>query len=307
MRIMRLRRLRLALGLAPLLLVSCSSDCAGTSTAEQGTETAVDIVSTSEDAGREVGGNSGKPDAAAEDVAAASASDVANVEDVDGLSGPNDAVVRPRDGVCSAPGPTAPRVGDACDVIGASRCSDTGMTSVDTMEVKEPYACVRPNRLVCAETDTGLVWQDVPCPVPPESCALNQVVTCVEDGGGTRCCPLRCRQTEIGAGAGDPQKGTLLCVDEGQVLCRTFPWMHWQWTYECGFLEQTPFGKVHSDCLPWCGGCTYYHPATKCGVIPVCNCEWGGVNTECETDDAGTGHCPDLSRTDCVWSDEECR
>ena len=210
------------------------------------------------------------------------------------------------DGVCPAPDPAAPKAGESCEAEGASRCSETGVYAADLLENPKQYICARPNRLLCSKTDAGLIWTDVACPIPPESCNKNQAVTCIEESGGTRCCPTRCRENPDWPGAGHPQTGTVLCSDPTIEVCTGFPWMNSSWIHGCGLLEESIFAEGHTDCLEWCQGCTYYYPKIQCPPLYYCQTECGGYDGECYIDDNGHAACPDPDATPCKWHDGDC-
>ena len=304
-------------GLVAVLVDGCASQCDGGSGAIGGHDGAADMGAADVAGPSDAVGNGGTGDAQPGGIDVPSRledSPVAQPEvssgDVPDTPHPSDATSMPDfaanyapDGVCPPADPSVPKPGDPCEVEGASRCSEGGRVPVDLFEWPKQYLCARPYRLVCTQTAAGLVWDEVACPLPPESCNRNRAVTCVEQDGGTRCCPTRCRKNPAGGfGAGDPVNGTLLCSDLETELCQAFPWMSSTWLYGCGKLEETKFANAHTDCQPWCGGCTYYYPATRCPAVYYCNKNCGHHDLECVVAEDGSGSCPDPETVECVES-----
>ncbi|GMV44563.1 MAG: hypothetical protein AMXMBFR64_62790 [Myxococcales bacterium] len=299
-----------------LLHSRCVSDCGGapsdSSAPQQGSSDGMEADSGEHSAGDSAvdahsrGSDLGKDGSASTLDDATDTASLAEVQDDTWTSAPDVKKPNVPDGICPEPDPLAPKAGDPCDQVGATRCSEAAMVGVDLQEKPKQYMCARPNRLVCVLSEGTLRWEENPCPIPPVECNKSQGVTCVEDSVGARCCSTRCRQGTDYSSPSTTDLGPLLCSNPGEIVCQRYPWMVSDFLYTCGVLTDSPRAQLYTKCRQWCEGCNYYHKWEQCPAIRYCQTHCGDHASACANDEEGNPYCVGPANGDCDWYQGDC-
>lgn len=187
---------------------------------------------------------------------------------------------------CSQVGSNLPLPGEPCTEEGKSRCTNAGAEVVPDSSESSGIRCLRPNRVVCKKSRSGLVWEIVPCPPPPDACnamltwggtpdlLLAHSMVCEENEFGAGCCPHTIGNFDLPGHVSfratlcDPQKDVVRCTSPLGEIKR------------CQFLSQpldTPALEsskmtTYATCAAAAMQCRYWLTPTECAGIRLETC-----------------------------------
>lgn len=175
-----------------------------------------------------------------------------------------------------------PRPDQACSQEHEVHCTFAG--SYEIWSPDKPR-CIKPYRVRCTVTASGLRWVAETCAIPPAACFHPKFnpPTCQEGERGASCCPLE----YVGYGTFDGKEvetmRTRQCDEpEGTARC---PGLHASGITACQYAdgpvespsigsEWNAYGK---KCSAWCKDCKYHYPVAYCKPILQSSCPGGSA------------------------------